>query len=89
MPLKWGVAKNTIYIMEGRPKLWSFFLILVEQKRRINMKPIAYNQKDVFDMTLVNDETKEVYEGKYIAMRLDMSTIPESKNGYKCRHDDD
>ena len=53
------------------------------------MKPIAYNQKDVFDMTLVNDETKEVYEGKYIDMRLDMSTIPEGKYGYNCRHDDD
>ena len=39
-PLKWGVAKSTIYIMEGRPKLWSFFLILVEQKRRKNMETI-------------------------------------------------
>ena len=28
---KWGFAKNTNYVMEGRPKLWSFFLILVEQ----------------------------------------------------------
>ena len=53
------------------------------------MKPIAYNQKDAFDMTLINDETKEVYEGKYIDMRLDMSTIPEGKYGYNCRHDDD
>ena len=53
------------------------------------MKPIAYNQKDLFDMTLINDETKEVYEGKYIDMRIDMSTIPEGKYGYNCRHDDD
>lgn len=53
------------------------------------MKPIAYNQEDTFDMTLANDETKEVYEGEYIDRRLVMSTIPEGKYGYNCRHDDD
>lgn len=53
------------------------------------MKPIAYDPKDAMHIELINDDTNEHYEGEYIDMRIDRSTIPEGKYAYNCRHGDD
>lgn len=53
------------------------------------MKPIPYDQNDTVDIMLKNDESGEIYEGKYVDMRLQMDTISTEKFAYNCRHGDD
>ena len=53
------------------------------------MKPIPYNQEDLWYVELENTSTGEIYDGRFIDFRLDRDTIPKGKFAYDCRHGDD
>lgn len=43
----------------------------------------------MYNFVATNEETGEIYEGKFYDFRIDPATIPEGKFMYHCRHDDD